>query len=332
VDSFLIWRLTGGKVHATDVTNASRTNLFNIHDLNWDSALLDIFNVPRAMLPEVKECADDFGQSEDHLFGFPIPILGVAGDQQAASIGQCCFTQGAIKSTYGTGCFMLLNTGATAFSSNNKLLTTVAYTIKGTTHYALEGSIFIAGASVQWLRDGLEIIDSPSQTETMASSISDDHGVYMVPAFTGLGAPHWAPDARGAIYGLTRSTSRAHFARAALESVCYQTSDLLLAMAEDGVSLDMLRVDGGMVGNTWVCQFLSNILNVPVERPMIRETSALGAAYLAGLQAGIYQSKEHLASMNKVERAFQPQMAEKQRDKLLTGWRCAVQSTLGFKS
>ena len=331
VDSFLIWRLTGGKVHATDVTNASRTNLFNIHDLSWDPVLLDIFNVPKSMLPEVKECTDDFGQSEAQLFGFPIPILGVAGDQQAASIGQCCFSQGAIKSTYGTGCFVLLNTGENAFTSRNKLLTTVAYTIKGTTHYALEGSIFIAGASVQWLRDGLEIIDSASQTQAMADSVSDDHGVYMVPAFAGLGAPYWAPNARGAIYGITRGTTRAHFARAALESVCYQTSDLLKAMAEDGVSLDMLRVDGGMVGNTWLCQFLSNILNVTVERPMIKETTALGAAYLAGLQAGIYQSKEQLASMNKIEQAFHPQMDEKQRTKLLTGWSSAIQSTLSFQ-
>jgi glycerol kinase len=331
VDSFLISRLTGGKVHATDVTNASRTNLFNIHTLSWDQALLDIFDVPMSMLPEVKECTDYFGQSETQLFGFPIPILGVAGDQQAASIGQCCFTEGAIKSTYGTGCFVLLNTGENAFTSKNKLLTTVAYTIKGTTHYALEGSIFIAGAAVQWLRDGLEMIASASETEDMAKSVPDDHGVYMVPAFAGLGAPYWAPDARGAIYGLTRGTSSAHFARAALESVCYQTSDLLQAMAEDGVSLDMLRVDGGMVGNSWVCQFLSNILNVSVERPKIMETTALGAAYLAGLQAGIYQSKEQLSSMNKIQQAFQPQMDEKQRSKLLKGWSSAIQSTLAYQ-
>lgn len=331
VDSFLIWRLTGGKVHATDVTNASRTNLFNIHSLSWDQALLDIFNVPESMLPVVKECADDFGQTEPQLFGFPIPILGVAGDQQAASIGQCCFTEGAIKSTYGTGCFVLLNTGENAFSSKNKLLTTVAYTIEGTTHYALEGSIFIAGATVQWLRDGLHMISSAPETEAMARSVPDDHGVYIVPAFAGLGAPYWAPDARGAIYGLTRGTSSAHFARAALESVCYQTSDLLKAMTEDGISVDMLRVDGGMVGNSWLCQFLSNILNVSVERPKIMETTALGAAYLAGLQAGIYQSKEQIASMNKIEQAFQPQMDEMQRSKLLKGWSSAIQSTLGYQ-
>lgn len=331
VDSFLIWRLTGGNVHATDVTNASRTNLFNIHSLSWDKALLDIFGVPESVLPQVKECTDDYGQTETELFGFSIPILGVAGDQQAASIGQCCFSEGSIKSTYGTGCFVLLNTGTSAFASKNKLLTTVAYTIQGKTHYALEGSIFIAGAAVQWLRDGLEIIKSARETEHMANSIPDDHGVFMVPAFAGLGAPYWAPDARGAIYGLSRGTTKSHFARAALESVCYQTSDLLRAMAEDGVSLETLRVDGGMVANSWVCQFLANILNVTVERPRIMETTALGAAYLAGLQAGIYQSVDQLASMNSVEQVFSPQMDEPQRQKLLLSWNSAIQSTLGFK-
>ncbi|MFT4937346.1 MAG: glycerol kinase [Paraglaciecola sp.] len=331
VDSFLIWRLTGGKVHATDVTNASRTNLFNIHTLAWDQKLLDIFKVPESLLPEVKECTDDYGQTEAELFGVSIPILGVAGDQQAASIGQCCFTEGSIKSTYGTGCFVMLNTGVNAFTSKNKLLTTVAYTIQGTTHYALEGSIFIAGAAVQWLRDGLEIIKSARETEDMANNIPDDHGVYMVPAFAGLGAPYWDPHARGAIYGISRGTTKAHFARAALESVCYQTSDLLSAMAEDGVSLEMLRVDGGMVGNSWVCQFLANILNVTVERPKIMETTALGAAYLAGLQAGIYQSVNQLTSMNSVEQRFLPQMDEALRQKLLLGWHSAIQSTLGFK-
>jgi glycerol kinase len=332
VDSFLIWRLTGGKVHATDVTNASRTNLFNIHTMTWDRDLLDIFSVPESVLPEVKECADDFGKTKEALFGFSIPILGVAGDQQAASIGQCCFTEGTIKSTYGTGCFVLLNTGENAFSSKNKLLTTVAYTIKGQTHYALEGSIFIAGAAVQWLRDGVEMIKSASETEAMASSIPDDHGVYLVPAFAGLGAPYWAPEARGAIYGLTRGTTSAHFARAALESVCYQTSDLLKAMAEDGVSLQEIKVDGGMVGNNWVCQFLSNVLNVAVERPKIMETTALGAAYLAGLQAGIYQSVEQLASMNNIDTRFEPSMPQEQRSKLLKGWSSAIQSTLAHQA
>lgn len=330
IDSFLIWRLTDGQMHATDVTNASRTNLFNIHDLAWDDKLLDIFKVPKPMLPQVKECADDYGHSAKDLFGFSLPILGVAGDQQAASIGQCCFTPGTIKSTYGTGCFVLLNTGEQAFISKNNLLTTVAYTIQGTTHYALEGSIFIAGAAVQWLRDGLGLIQSAAQTEALAKSVEDNHGVYMVPAFAGLGAPHWAPDARGAIYGLNRGTTHAHFVRAALESVCYQTGDLLQAMAQDGVSLDKLRVDGGMVANNWLCQFLSDILNVTVERPKIMETTALGAAYLAGLKAGIYQSCEQLASMNQIDNRYTPAMPAKQREKLLSDWENAVQSTLGY--
>ncbi len=330
IDSFLIWRLTDGQMHATDVTNASRTNLFNIHDMAWDPKLLEVFNVPKSVLPEVKECADDFGHTTEDLFGFTLPILGVAGDQQAASIGQCCFNEGAIKSTYGTGCFVMLNTGTKAFNSKNKLLTTVAYTIKGETHYALEGSIFIAGAAIQWLRDGLGVIRSASETEALAKSLDDDHGVYMVPAFAGLGAPHWAPDARGAVFGLTRGTTNAHFVRAALESVCYQTSDLLHAMAEDGVSLDKIRVDGGMVGNNWLCQFLAGILDVTVERPKIMETTALGAAYLAGLKAGIYQSCEQLASMNEVESSFEASMASSQRRKLISGWENAVQSTLGY--
>lgn len=330
IDSFLIWRLTDGQMHATDVTNASRTNLFNIHDMAWDPKLLEVFNVPKSVLPEVKECADDFGHTTEDLFGFSLPILGVAGDQQAASIGQCCFNEGAIKSTYGTGCFVMLNTGTKAFNSKNKLLTTVAYTIKGETHYALEGSIFIAGAAIQWLRDGLGVIKSASETEALAKSLDDDHGVYMVPAFAGLGAPHWAPDARGAVFGLTRGTTNAHFVRAALESVCYQTSDLLHAMAEDGVSLDKIRVDGGMVGNNWLCQFLAGILDVTVERPKIMETTALGAAYLAGLKAGIYESCEQLASMNEVDSSFDATMPSSQRRKLIAGWENAVQSTLGY--
>lgn len=332
IDSFLIWRLTDGQVHATDVTNASRTNLFNIHKMAWDDKLLKIFNVPNTVLPAVKECADDYGKTSEALFGFSIPILGVAGDQQAASIGQCCFAQGSIKSTYGTGCFVMLNTGEQAFASKNKLLTTVAYTIKGKTHYALEGSIFIAGAAVQWLRDGLGLIKSASETEALAKSVEDEHGVFMVPAFAGLGAPHWAPDARGAIYGLTRGTSNAHFVRAALESVCYQTTDLMHAMAEDGVSIHKIRVDGGMVGNSWLCQFLANILNVTVERPKIMETTALGAAYLAGLQAGIYSSIDELASLNQVDLEFNANMATELREKLLNGWQSAVQSTLGFQA
>lgn len=330
VDSFLIWRLTGGKVHATDVTNASRTNLYNIHDLAWDETLLDLFSVPSSVLPEVKQCSDDYGQCLEEFFGFSLPISGVAGDQQAAGIGQCCFTEGSIKSTYGTGCFVLLNTGENAFESKNKLLTTIAYQINGVTHYALEGSIFIAGAAVQWLRDGIEVIKGAYETEPLATSLEYDHGVYMVPAFAGMGAPYWEPDARGAIYGLTRGTTNAHLARAALESVCYQTSDLLKAMAEDGVSPELLRVDGGMVGNNWVCQFLTDVLDVPVQRPKVRETTALGAAYLAGLKAGIYESTQALSDKNQIDSDFTPGMAAEKRKKLLDGWQRAVNSTLSF--
>lgn len=330
VDSFLIWRLTGGQVHATDVTNASRTNLYNIHTQQWDDELLQIFNVPVNVLPDVKECADDFGTSDKSVLGAAIPILGVAGDQQAAAIGQCCFDEGSIKSTYGTGCFVLLNTGEQAFASQNQLLTTIASRINGVTQYALEGSIFIAGAAVQWLRDGLKIINSASETEGLATSLGYDHGVYLVPAFAGLGAPYWNPEARGAIFGLTRGTSNAHLARAALESVCYQTKDLLNAMAQDGVTPAALRVDGGMVGNNWVCQFLTDVLDVPVARPQVMETTALGAAYLAGLKAGIYQSVDELKAMNQIEKHFAPEMDETTRQQLLDGWQHAVQSTLGF--
>ena len=330
VDSFIIWRLTNGSVHATDVTNASRTNLFNIHDLNWDPELLEIFNVPASVLPEVKECADDYGSTQVSLFGEEIAICGVAGDQQAAAIGQCCFAEGSIKSTYGTGCFVLLNTGEKAFASKNKLLTTVAYQINGKAHYALEGSIFIAGAAVQWLRDGLKIINHASETESLAKSLDYDHGVYLVPAFAGMGAPYWQPEARGAIYGLTRGSDNAHLARAALEAVCYQTSDLLKAMADDGVTPEVLKVDGGMVGNDWVCQFLTDVLNVPVQRPRIMETTALGAAYLAGLQAGIYSSTDSLSEMNKIDTDFTPALDAQTRTKLLNGWEKAINSTLGF--
>ena len=330
VDSFIIWRLTAGKVHATDVTNASRTNLYNIHEMQWDEELLDMFNVPADVLPEVKECADDYGVSEPHIFGESIPIYGVAGDQQAAAIGQCCFTEGSIKSTYGTGCFVLLNTGEQAFQSKNKLLTTLAYQINGQTHYALEGSIFIAGAAVQWLRDGIKVIDHASETEDLAKRLDYDHGVYLVPAFSGMGAPYWKPEARGAIYGLTRGTSNAHLSRAALEAVCYQTSDLLNAMAEDGVNPENLKVDGGMVANNWVCQFLTDILDVPVQRPEIMETTALGAAYLAGLKAGVYASTAELAKMNKIDSHFAPTLEAENRDSLLAGWSKAIDSTLGF--
>lgn len=330
IDSFLIWRLTGGKQHVTDVTNASRTNLFNIHSLQWDDELLSLFHVPAVMLPDVKECADDFGVTDPALFGKAIPINGVAGDQQAASVGQCCFETGAIKSTYGTGCFVLLNTGEKVLNSKNNLLSTVAYQINGKVHYALEGSIFIAGAAVQWLRDGIGVIENASETEKMAQTLDYEHGVYMVPAFAGLGAPYWDPLARAAIYGMTRATSPNHFARAALESVAYQTFDLLEAMSQDGVTATSINVDGGMVANNWVCQFISDILNIEVARPEIMETTALGAAYLAGLKAGIYSSTDALTQMHKIEQAFNPNLAKATRTKLLSGWKAAIQSTLQF--
>lgn len=332
IDCFLIWRLTGGKQHLTDVTNASRTNLYNIHTLQWDEELLTLFNVPAAMLPEVKECADDYGKTDPTLFGEAIAINGVAGDQQAASVGQCCFETGNIKSTYGTGCFVLLNTGEQVLNSKNNLLSTIAYQINGKVHYALEGSIFIAGAAVQWLRDGIGVITKASETEKMAQTLDYDHGVYMVPAFAGLGAPYWDPLARGAIYGMTRATSPAHFARAALESVAYQTFDLLEAMSQDGVTPTAINVDGGMVANNWVCQFISDVLNIDVTRPEIMETTALGAAYLAGLKAGIYSSTEALSEMHNIEQVFNPAMTPDTRRKLLSGWKAAIQSTLQFSS
>ncbi|MCV2884877.1 glycerol kinase GlpK [Aestuariibacter sp. AA17] len=330
VDSFLIWRLTGGTIHATDVTNASRTNLYNIHDMRWDDELLKLFGIPKAILPEVKQCNDDYGHTQVALLGESIPILGVAGDQQAAAIGQCCFEKGNIKSTYGTGCFVLLNTGAQAVQSNNKLLSTIAYTINDTTHYALEGSIFIAGAAVQWLRDGIQVIERAADTQRLAKQLDYNHGVYMVPAFAGLGAPYWQPHARGAIYGLTRASDARHLARAALEAVCYQTSDLLHAMQQDGVKPTALRVDGGMVANDWACQFLSDILNISVQRPRVMETTALGAAYLAGLQAGIYASTDALCHHNSVESTFTASLDETTRRSLLSGWQRAVSSTLDF--
>ncbi len=329
VDSFLIHRLTDGKVHATDATNASRTCLFNIHTQQWDEALLKLFRVPRACLPDVFDCAADYGETDPNIFGRPIPIAGVAGDQQAAAIGQACFEPGAVKSTYGTGCFVLVHTGAEAVASQNKLLATVAYRLGGETSYALEGSIFIAGAAVQWLRDELKIIKDAAESATLAESISSNNGVYLVPAFTGLGAPHWAPDARGLITGLTRGAGRAEIARAALESVAYQTADLMDAIARDGVALKALRVDGGMVANDWTMQFLADILGFPVERPKVLETTALGAAYLAGLQTGLYQDTDEIAKQWRLDARFQPAMAAEERNRCLSGWQKALKRTLG---
>jgi glycerol kinase len=328
VDCFLIARLTGGKVHATDATNASRTSLYNIRTGEWDPALLEAFRVPAACLPEVRDCAADYGETDPSLFGRAVPICGVAGDQQAAAIGQACFAPGDIKSTYGTGCFVLVQTGSDIVHSKNNLLSTVAYRLGGKTAYAIEGSIFIAGAAVQWLRDGLKIIKSAKETEALARSIDGNRGVYLVPAFTGLGAPHWAPDARGAIYGVTRATGPAEFARAALEAVVYQTADLLDAIRKDGVRPHALRVDGGMVANDWLMQFLADILDLPVERPKVMETTALGAAFLAGLQCGLYASTDDIAAIWSRDARFEAKMKAGEREALLGGWKKAVERTL----
>jgi glycerol kinase len=325
VDSFLIWRLTEGKVHATDATNASRTLLFNIHTQQWDEELLEIFNIPASLLPEVRDSAADFGVSSKQSIDYEIPIGGVAGDQQAAAIGQSCFQPGNIKSTYGTGGFALINTGSTAVTSNSGLLSTVAYRLKGETTYALEGSIFVAGAAVQWLRDRMKIIQDSSQTESHARELVSNDGVFLVPAFVGLGAPYWNPNARGAIFGLTRDTGPEHFSRAALESIAYQTYDLIQAMSKDtSYAIDILRVDGGMVANQWMCQMLADILNIDIEIPKVTETTALGAAYLAGLQAGLFDSTETISNLWLKASTFKPEMEPELRNKLLKQWQLAV--------
>ncbi|MGH6933150.1 MAG: glycerol kinase GlpK [Dongiaceae bacterium] len=325
IDSFLLWRLTGGKVHATDATNASRTMLFNIHEQEWDEELLRLLDVPAAMLPRVRDSAAEFGATEAALFGAAVPITGMAGDQQAALVGQAGFAPGMIKSTYGTGCFVVLNTGEKATLSRNRLLTTLAYRLNGQPTYATEGSIFVAGAAVQWLRDGLKLIAAAGDSAPLAASLTGNNGVYLVPAFTGLGAPYWDPAARGAILGLTRDTGIAEIVRSALEAVCYQTRDLMAAMAEDGATEPRaLRVDGGMARNDWVMQFLADILDLPVERPVVTETTALGAAYLAGLTAGIFASTADVAARWRRDRLFEPAMAADQREALYAGWRAAV--------
>lgn len=333
VDSFLIWRLTNGKRHVTDATNAARTMLFNIHEQIWDGELLSILNIPAAMLPEVLDCADDFGITDPEHLGAAIPIAGVAGDQQAATIGQACFEPGMFKSTYGTGCFALLNTGDKAVASKNRLLTTIAYRLNGKVTYALEGSIFIAGAAVQWLRDGLGIIETASDTGPMAAGADDAQSVYMVPAFVGLGAPYWDADARGAIFGLTRGSGPKEFARAALESVCYQTRDLLEAMHKDwvGDADTVLRVDGGMVASDWTMQFLADILDAPVDRPTILETTALGAAWLAGHHVGAWGDAEDFATKWKLDSQFSPAMDADTREAKYAGWQDAVQRTLSTR-
>ena len=329
VDTFLLWHLTKGESHATDASNASRTLLFNIQNLDWDDELLTLFNIPKSLLPEVCDNAHEFGITDASFFGKPIPVTGMAGDQQAATVGQACFSVGMIKSTYGTGCFMMLNTGGEIVFSQNKLLTTVLYRINGQPTYALEGSIFIAGAGVQWLRDGLGLLDHAKDSEELAASVHDTGGVYLVPAFTGLGAPYWDPHARGALLGLTRNSNRAHIVRATLEAVCYQTRDLLEAMINDGTAIPgELRVDGGMVANDWLLEFLSDTLSTRVERASCLETSALGAAYLAGLGAGLYTSLEEVSDLWQSNRTFTPNMTQERREALYQGWRVAVSRVL----
>jgi glycerol kinase len=327
IDCWLLWKLTGGTVHATDATNASRTLLYNLNTAAWDPALLGFFSVPAELLPEVRDSAADYGPTLPELFGGAIAIGALVGDQQAATVGQACFEPGMIKSTYGTGCFMVLNTGAKAVASQHRLLGTVGYRLDGVTTHALEGSIFVAGAAVQWLRDAVHLIGSAAETEALAKSIDDTQGVYLVPAFTGLGAPYWDPQARGAILGLTRDSGIAHIVRAALESVCYQTRDLLEAMAKDSISPTELRVDGGMAVNDWLMQFLADILRIPVVRPKTVETTALGAALLAGLQAGVYASLKEIAELWRADARFEPLRPAADADRLYAGWRAAVART-----
>ena len=328
VDSFLIHRLTGGKNHATDATNASRTALFNIHTGEWDDGLLNLFDIPKPILPRVLDCAAQFGVADKQFFGREIPILGVAGDQHAAMVGQCCFDIGDIKSTYGTGCFALINTGDKVINSGNRLLSTIAYQYQGKVHYALEGSIFVAGAAIQWLRDELGLLKLAGESAGMSTALDNNGGVYFVPAFTGLGAPHWQPDVRGAIVGLTRDTSPAHIVRAALEAVCYQTSDLMHAMKADGCLPKRMRIDGGMVANDWMNQFLADILGLHIDKPVVSETTALGAAYLAGLQAGLFTNFAALKNQRKLAKSYQPTLPEAEREQYLVGWRRALNSVI----
>jgi glycerol kinase len=330
IDTFLLWRLTGGRVHATDATNASRTQLFDIRAQVWDDDLLRLFRVPRALLPEVRDCAAEYGTSDPALFGAAVPIRGIAGDQQAAMLGQACFNPGMVKSTYGTGCFALLNTGTIPVASSNRLLTTVAYRLAGRVTYALEGSIFIAGAAVQWLRDALHLIARADEVDALARAADPNQEIYLVPAFTGLGAPWWDAQARGAMFGLTRNSGRAEFARAALEAVCFQTSDLLGAMRDDwpGGQDTVLRVDGGMAASDWTMQRLSDLAGAPVDRPKALETTALGAAWLAGSQAGAWPDQRGFGQGWKLDRRFTPTWPDAERKRRLAGWHAAVRRTL----
>jgi glycerol kinase len=329
VDTYLLWQLTQGKEHRTDATNASRTMLFNIHTQQWDHTLLDLFGIPASMLPEVMDSADEFGSTSDDIFGAPIRVCSIAGDQQAALVGHACFEQGMAKSTYGTGCFLMLNTGDKALTSKNRLLTTVAYRLNGKPTYAIEGSIFMAGATMQWIVEGLKLLSHAGESESLVKDVPLDHGVFLVPSFTGLGAPYWDPNARGAILGLTRDSGISTIVAAALQSVGYQTKDLQKAMERDGLRPSVLRVDGGMVKNNWVLTFLSNILGAVVERPTVTETTSVGVAYLAGLHTGVFESIEQLASMWTCDRRFEPKMSADERNDLYAKWQhCVAQVRL----
>ncbi|MEW9677901.1 glycerol kinase GlpK [Lentibacillus sp. L22] len=333
MDTWLVYKLSGGKTHITDYSNASRTLMFNIYDLQWDDELLDILNVPKSMLPEVRQSSEIYAHTVDyHFFGHEVPIAGIAGDQHAALFGQACFEEGMAKNTYGTGCFMLMNTGDKGVKSENGLLTTLAWGVDGKVEYALEGSIFVAGSAIQWLRDGLKLIEDAPQSEAFATEVDSTDGVYMVPAFVGLGTPYWDSEARGAVFGLTRGTTKSHFIRATLESLAYQTKDVLDAMiADSGTDLKGLRVDGGAVKNNFLMQFQSDMLGVPVERPVVQETTALGAAYLAGLAVGYWKDKEEISKQWQNEKTFTNQMDEEKRNEYYQGWKKAVHATRQFK-
>lgn len=333
IDTWLIWKLSGGRAHVTDYSNASRTLLFNIHTLQWDEEILTILGIPKPMLPEVRPSSEVYAKTIPyHFFGVEVPIAGAAGDQQAALFGQACFGEGMAKNTYGTGCFMLMNTGEKAVQSQHGLLTTIAWGIDGKVEYALEGSIFVAGSAIQWLRDGLRMIKQAADSEAYAEKVDSTDGVYVVPAFVGLGTPYWDSEVRGAVFGLTRGTTKEHFIRATLESLAYQTKDVLAAMeADSGIALKTLRVDGGAVKNNFLMQFQSDMLGVPVERPVINETTALGAAYLAGLAVGYWKDRNEIAAQWQLERRFEPQMAKEKQEALYEGWKKAVEAAMAFK-
>ncbi len=333
IDTWLVWKLSGGKVHVTDYSNASRTLMYNIYDLSWDDQLLEMLTIPKNMLPEVRSSSEVYGHTVDfHFFGQNIPIAGIAGDQQAALFGQACFSEGMAKNTYGTGCFMLMNTGEKAVKSDHGLLTTIAWGLNGKVEYALEGSIFVAGSAIQWLRDGMRMFKDASQSEEYAKRVESTDGVYVVPAFVGLGTPYWDSEVRGAVFGVTRGTTKEHFIRATLESLAYQTKDVLCAMEKDsGIELKTLRVDGGAVKNNFLMQFQSDILDVPVERPEVNETTALGAAYLAGLAVGYWENQDTIASQWNMDKSFAPTMDENLSEELYSGWKKAIEATKAFK-